>query len=224
MVVAVLQFPGSNRDRDMILALTVVSGQAPALVWHQESELPGQTDLIVLPGGFSYGDYLRSGAIAARSPIMNAVRQSAEAGVPVLGVCNGFQILIEAGLLPGALMRNASQHFVCRQTRLEVANTTSLFTQGYKQGQELTCTIAHGEGNYFADPETIEALEKDDRVVFRYSNPDNPNGSVNRIAGILNDKRNVLGMMPHPENNVLPYHPSQDGKILFESVLNRVLA
>ena len=195
---AVIVFPGLNRDRDMIAALSKISGSAPAIVWHQDADLP-DVDLIVIPGGFSYGDYLRCGAIAARSPIMDRVREQAARGVNVLGVCNGFQILIEAGLLPGALMRNQSLKFVCREVKLEVTNANTAFTRGYSQGQVFRCPVAHHDGNYFADPETLAHLEDNGRVAFRYAEGTNPNGSLNDIAGVLNDAGNVLGLMPHPE-------------------------
>ena len=215
---AVVVFPGSNRDRDMIAALTKVSGTAPALVWHKDTELP-DVDLVVLPGGFSYGDYLRSGAIAARSPIMDAVRAKAAAGVHVLGVCNGFQILTEAGLLPGVLMRNASLRFVCREVKLEVANANTAFTRGYAQGQVIRCPVAHHDGNYFGNPETIRALEGNGQVVFRYAEHTNPNGSINNIAGITNSAGNVLGLMPHPENLIESAHGGLDGRALFSGLL-----
>jgi phosphoribosylformylglycinamidine synthase subunit PurQ / glutaminase len=223
---AVIIFPGSNRDRDMLTALEKVSGRKPVAVWHADSELP-QVDLIVLPGGFSYGDYLRTGAIAARAPIMRAVAAKAATGVAVLGVCNGFQILCEAGLLPGILMRNASLHFVCREIRLRVETTLSVFTNRYLSGQVIRCPIAHGEGNYRCDEATLARLKNDDRVVFRYvdaagntTEASNANGSLDAIAGILNERRNVLGLMPHPENLIEPLQGGSDGRGLFESVLS----
>jgi len=215
---AVITFPGSNRDRDMIAALTKVSGQAPASVWHQESDLP-EADLVVLPGGFSYGDYLRVGAIAARSPIMQAVRAHAERGGLVLGVCNGFQILIEAGLLPGALMRNTSLKFVCREVRLQVINANTPFTRGYRAGQVIRCPVAHHDGNYFADAETLRRIEGEGQVAFRYADGTNPNGSLNDIAGIFNAGMNVLGLMPHPENLIESAHGGIDGRGLFEGLM-----
>ncbi len=215
---AVIVFPGLNRDRDMIAALTKISGTAPATVWHQDTDIP-EADLIVIPGGFSYGDYLRCGAIAARSPIMDKVRERAAAGVKVLGVCNGFQILIEAGLLPGALMRNTSLKFVCREVKLEVTNADTAFTRGYTQGQIIRCPVAHHDGNYFADSETLAQLEGEGRVAFRYAEGTNPNGSINNIAGILNEKGNVLGLMPHPENLIEAAHGGTDGRALFASAL-----
>lgn len=214
---AVITFPGSNCDRDMAVALEQVSG-APALrVWHGDADLPERLDFIALPGGFSYGDYLRSGAMAARSPILNAVVEAAGRGVPVLGVCNGFQVLTESGLLPGALMRNAQQTFVCRTVALKVENTQSLFTGGYDAGQVIHIPVAHHDGNYFADDDVLDQLEGDGRVAFRYE--DNCNGSRRDIAGILNDAGNVLGMMPHPERAVDAAHGGTDGVALFESVV-----
>jgi phosphoribosylformylglycinamidine synthase subunit PurQ / glutaminase len=222
---AVIIFPGSNRDRDMLAALEKVSGRKPVSVWHADTQLP-PVDLIVLPGGFSYGDYLRTGAIAARAPIMRAVAERAVAGVAVLGVCNGFQILCEAGLLPGILMRNANLHFACREIRLRVETTNTIFTNCYRRGQVIRCPIAHGEGNYRCDEATLARLRHDDRIVFRYVNADgrtaedaNPNGSLDAIAGILNDRRNILGLMPHPENLMEPLQGGTDGRGLFESVL-----
>ena len=215
---AVILLPGLNRDRDMIAALTKISGSPPITVWQTESEIP-DVDLIVIPGGFSYGDYLRCGAIAARMPVVRAVAEKAAKGVRVLGVCNGFQILLECGLLPGALMRNRSLKFVCRNVRLEVANADTVFTRGYRQGQIINCPVAHHDGNYFADAETLAALEDNGRVVFRYAEGTNPNGSINDIAGIISDGGNVLGMMPHPENLIESAHGGTDGRKLFESAL-----
>lgn len=215
---AVIVFPGSNRDRDMIAALTKVSGKAPTIVWHKDSALP-DVDLVVIPGGFSYGDYLRSGAIAARSPIMDGVRAHVARGGKVMGVCNGFQIITEAGLLPGALMRNASLRFVCREVELEVANNQSVFTQGYAQGQVIRCPVAHHDGNYFADSETLKRIEGNGQVAFRYANGTNPNGSLNNIAGIFNESRTVLGLMPHPENLIESAHGGIDGRALFSGLL-----
>ena len=221
MKTAVLLLPGLNRDRDMIAALTKISGEEPVTVWQTETDIP-DVDLIVIPGGFSYGDYLRCGAIAARKPSLEAVKRKAEAGVPVIGVCNGFQILLETGLLPGALMRNASLNFVCKNVQLEVTNAQTRFTSGYSKGQIINCPVAHHDGNYFADPETLATLEGEDRVVFRYANGTNPNGSINDIAGITNAKGNVLGMMPHPENLVEAAHGGTDGRAIFESALDLV--
>jgi phosphoribosylformylglycinamidine synthase I len=227
MKAAVVIFPGSNRDRDMIAALEKVSGQKPLTIWHADTDIP-PADLIVLPGGFSYGDYLRTGAIAARAPIMRAIADRAEAGVPILGVCNGFQILCEAGILPGILMRNASLHFVCREVLLRVETTRSIYTSRYSQGEVIRCPVAHGEGNYRADEAMLARLKGEDRIAFRYAGAaaaeGNPNGSVDAIAGILNEKRNVLGMMPHPENLIEPLQGGTDGRRLFESVLERVAA
>lgn len=215
---AVVLLPGLNRDRDMIAALTTISGHKPLTVWETDTTIP-DVDLIVIPGGFSYGDYLRCGAIAARMPVMRAVAEKAKKGVLVMGVCNGFQILVEAGLLPGALMRNTSLKFVCREVKLSVANAHTAFSQGYRQGQVIRCPVAHHDGNYFADPETLARLEGDGQVVFRYAEGTNPNGSINDIAGIVDHGGNVLGMMPHPENLIEPAHGGSDGRPLFESVL-----
>jgi phosphoribosylformylglycinamidine synthase len=215
---AVVQLPGLNRDRDMIAALTKIGGRPPLTVWQTDNELP-RVDLVVIPGGFSYGDYLRCGAIAARMPVMRAVAEAAARGVRVLGVCNGFQILTEAGLLPGALMRNASLKFVCRTVRLQVANASSAFTRHYQKGQVISCPVAHHDGNYFADAETLKRIEGDNRVAFRYAQGTNPNGSINDIAGILNAAGNVLGLMPHPENLIEPAHGGADGRPLFTSAL-----
>jgi phosphoribosylformylglycinamidine synthase I len=215
---AVVLLPGLNRDRDMIAALTKIGGKAPATVWQTDTEIP-DVDLIVIPGGFSFGDYLRCGAIGARMPVMRAVAEKAAKGVKVMGVCNGFQILLEAGLLPGALMRNASLLFVCREIKLEVANANTAFTGGYTQGQIIRCPVAHHDGNYFADADTLARIEGQGQVVFRYGEGTNPNGSVNDIAGIINEKGNVLGLMPHPENLIEAAHGGSDGRALFESVL-----
>jgi phosphoribosylformylglycinamidine synthase len=223
---AVIVFPGSNRDHDMIAALERITGVRPSAVWHADTDLP-PVDLIVLPGGFSYGDYLRSGAIAARSPVMRTVAERAARSVPVLGVCNGFQILCEAGLLPGVLMRNASLHFICREVRLRVETTATIFTSRYAKGQVIRCPVAHGDGNYRCDDETLARLKGDGCVVFRYVDAEgrateaaNPNGSLDNIAGILNGRRNVLGMMPHPENLIEPLQGGTDGRGLFESLLS----
>ena len=217
---AVVLLPGLNRDRDMIAALTKISGQAPATVWQTDTEIP-DVDLIVIPGGFSYGDYLRCGAIAARMPVMRAVAEKAAKGVMVMGVCNGFQILLEAGLLPGALMRNATLKFVCREVRLEVANANTAFTRGYAPGQIIRCPVAHHDGNYFADAETLARIEGQGQVVFRYADGTNPNGSINDIAGIVSEAGNVLGLMPHPENLIEAAHGGDDGRALFEGVLGK---
>ncbi|HEY9010236.1 MAG TPA: phosphoribosylformylglycinamidine synthase subunit PurQ [Devosia sp.] len=218
MKAAVVVFPGLNRDRDMIAALTSIGGVAPAVVWHKDAEIP-DVDLIVIPGGFSYGDYLRCGAIAARSPVMETVRDRAAKGAKVLGVCNGFQILVEAGLLPGALMRNTSLKFVCREVKLEVVNAETDFTRGYAMGQVIRCPVAHHDGNYFADAETLAAIEGNGQVAFRYADGTNPNGSINDIAGVLNAEKNVLGLMPHPENLIESAHGGTDGRALFSALL-----
>lgn len=214
---AVITFPGSNCDRDMADALEKVSGTAPHRVWHGDAELPAGLDFIALPGGFSYGDYLRSGAMAARSPIMQAIVDAAGRGVPVLGVCNGFQVLTESGLLPGALMRNAGIRFVCREVALTVENSQSLFTGGYEQGQRIVIPVAHHDGNYFADAATLDRIEGEGRVAFRYAEP--VNGSARDIAGVLNAAGNVLGMMPHPERMIERAQGGTDGRALFESAI-----
>jgi phosphoribosylformylglycinamidine synthase len=214
---AVVTFPGSNCDRDMADALEKISGTAPHRVWHGDAELPDGLDFIALPGGFSYGDYLRSGAMAARSPIMQAVVAAADRGVPVLGVCNGFQVLTESGLLPGALMRNAGIRFVCREVTLKVENSQSLFTAGYTTGQQIVIPVAHHDGNYFADGETLDRLEGEGRVAFRYVGA--VNGSARNIAGVLNKAGNVLGLMPHPERAIEAAHGGTDGRALFESAI-----
>ncbi|MEO6091547.1 MAG: phosphoribosylformylglycinamidine synthase subunit PurQ [Novosphingobium sp.] len=210
---AVITFPGSNCDRDMAVALETVSGAAPLRVWHGDADLPDRLDLIALPGGFSYGDYLRSGAMAARSPIMRAVVAAAGRGVPVLGVCNGFQVLTEAGLLPGALMRNAGIRFVCREVALTVENAETRFTAGYAPGQSIHLPVAHHDGNYFADEATLDRLEGEGRVAFRYA--EDINGSSRAIAGVLNKAGTVLGMMPHPERAIEAAHGGSDGRALF---------
>ncbi|QDG76933.1 phosphoribosylformylglycinamidine synthase subunit PurQ [Labrenzia sp. PHM005] len=220
MKTAVIVFPGSNRDRDMFHALELITGARPVGVWHTETTLP-DADLVVVPGGFSYGDYLRSGAIAARSPILKDLVAKAESGVSVLGVCNGFQILTEAGLLPGALMRNADLHFVCKEVMLETVNSATRFSGKFEKGQVWRCPVAHHDGNYFADAETLKSVEDNGQVIFRYAEGTNPNGSINDIAGVMNAKGNVLGMMPHPENLVEPLHGGLDGRLLFESLLDQ---
>lgn len=215
---AVVVFPGINRERDMMLALESVTGTKPVSVWHTETELP-PADLVVVPGGFSYGDYLRCGAIAARSPIMQDIRAKAAKGLKVLGVCNGFQIITEAGLLPGALVRNKDLRFVCRQVRLKVENNQTFFTNRMEKGAIVSCPVAHGEGNYICDTETLKRLEGENRVVFRYADGTNPNGALNDIAGIMNESGTVIGMMPHPENMIEPLHGKTDCRPLFESLL-----
>jgi phosphoribosylformylglycinamidine synthase I len=217
---AVIVFPGSNCDRDLAVALELVTGVKPAMVWHKEADLPQGTEFVGIPGGFSYGDYLRSGAMAARSPVMRAVKDAADRGVPVIGICNGFQVLTEAGLLPGALMRNAGLSFVCRPVPLRVENSQSLFTSGYNAGEEIFFPVAHHDGNYQADEATLDRLEGESRVAFRYL--DQCNGSARDIAGILNDAGNVLGLMPHPERVVEPAHGGTDGRRLFEGLLETV--
>jgi phosphoribosylformylglycinamidine synthase len=219
---AVIVFPGSNCDRDLSVALEQVTGRKPEMVWHRDAELPDGVDLIGIPGGFSYGDYLRSGAMAARSPVMGAVSHAAGRGVPVIGICNGFQVLTEAGLLPGALMRNAGLSFVCRPVRLRVENSQSLFTSAYGSGEEITFPVAHHDGNYQADEATLDRLEGEGRVAFRYL--EECNGSARNIAGILNDTGNVLGLMPHPERVIEPAHGGTDGRRLFEGLLETVAA
>lgn len=218
MKAAVVLLPGLNRDRDMMAALTKIGGQKPLTVWQTDTEIP-DVDLIVIPGGYSFGDYLRCGAIAARTPVMRAVAEKAAKGVKVMGVCNGFQILLETGLLPGALMRNVSLRFACRQVKLEVTNADTVFTNAYSKGQIINCPVAHMDGNYFADAETLARIEGQGQVVFRYAEATNPNGAINDIAGITNDKGNVLGMMPHPENLIEAAHGGTDGRALFESLL-----
>jgi phosphoribosylformylglycinamidine synthase subunit PurQ / glutaminase len=217
---AVIVFPGSNCDRDIAVALEAVTGRAPEMVWHRDTELPTGTEFIALPGGFSYGDYLRSGAMAARSPVMRAVSDAAARGVPVIGVCNGFQVLTEAGLLPGALMRNAGLAFVCRPVALTVENSQSLFTAAYRAGETIELPVAHHDGNYQADEATLDRLEGEGRVAFRYA--ESVNGSARSIAGILNDAGNVLGLMPHPERAIEPAHGGSDGRRLFEGLLEAV--
>ncbi|MDE2597811.1 MAG: phosphoribosylformylglycinamidine synthase subunit PurQ [Sphingomonadales bacterium] len=219
---AVITFPGSNCDRDMADALEKVSGTAPHRVWHGDADLPEGLDFIALPGGFSYGDYLRCGAIASRSRIMQAVIAAAGRGVPVLGVCNGFQVLTESGLLPGALLRNAGIRFVCRDAKLIVENSQTLFTAGYSAGQTITIPVAHHDGNYFVDEATLDRLEGEGRVAFRYA--EDVNGSARQIAGVLNQAGNVLGMMPHPERVVESAHGGTDGRALFESAIRGLVA
>ncbi|QNA83439.1 phosphoribosylformylglycinamidine synthase subunit PurQ [Sphingomonas sp. So64.6b] len=217
---AVIVFPGSNCDRDLAVAIRDVSGTAPTMVWHGDTDLPDDLGLIALPGGFSYGDYLRSGAMSARSPIMRAVIDAAGRGVPVLGVCNGFQVLTEAGLLPGALMRNAGIDFVCRDVKLTVENSQSIFTSRYAQGEKITIPVAHHDGNFFADTATLDRLEGEGRVAFRYYG--RVNGSARDIAGVINASGNVLGMMPHPERRIEAAHGGSDGRRLFEGLLELV--
>jgi phosphoribosylformylglycinamidine synthase subunit PurQ / glutaminase len=221
MKTAVIVFPGSNCDRDLAVALRDVTGQAPVMVWHGDSALPTGLDLIAVPGGFSYGDYLRSGAMAAQSPIMRAVVDAAHQGRMVMGICNGFQVLTETGLLPGALMRNAGIRFVCRDVALTVSNSQTAFTSGYDVDEPITVPVAHHDGNYFADAATLDQLEGEGRVVFRYAEP--VNGSARDIAGIVNNAGNVMGMMPHPERMMGGAHGGDDGRRLFEGLV-RVVA
>jgi len=225
MNAAVIVFPGSNCDRDVEVALAAAMGKPPLAVFHKETEIP-KVDLIVLPGGFSFGDYLRCGAMAAHSPVMREVVARASSGVPVLGICNGFQIMIEAGLLPGALLRNAQLHFVCKDVHLRVETAQSLFTTGYAAGQVVRFPVAHGEGNYFADEATLNELEQNGQIAFRYVQPDgsvsaeaNPNGSARNIAGIFNRGKTVLGMMPHPERLSDPALGGTDGKAMFKGLV-----
>ncbi len=226
---AVLVFPGINRERDMARALKLASGTDAKMVWHADTALPEGTDLVVVPGGFSYGDYLRCGAIAARSPVMEAVRKHAAGGGLVLGVCNGFQILCESGLLPGILMRNAKLKFICHDVHLRVERSDTAFTRGYNAGQVIRVPIAHGEGNYTADAETLARLEGDGRVLYRYCSPTgevgdahNINGAAASIAGIVNDRGNVLCMMPHPENHVEAIMGCTDGRGLFAGLVEHL--
>jgi phosphoribosylformylglycinamidine synthase len=223
MKTAVIVFPGSNCDRDAAVALEAAFGARPAMVWHRDSELP-DLDLILLPGGFSYGDYLRSGAMASQSPVLRAVKEQADKGVLVLGICNGFQVLTESGLLPGVLMRNANLKFVCRDVDLVAESTASPFMRGYSTGQQVTLPVAHHDGNYFADDATLDRLEDDGRVAFRYAAHDNPNGSARNIAGIMNERGNVLGLMPHPERAVDPKHCGIDGKAMFTGLVEALAA
>ncbi|HEV2364618.1 MAG TPA: phosphoribosylformylglycinamidine synthase subunit PurQ [Caulobacteraceae bacterium] len=217
MRAAVVVFPGSNCDRDCKTALEVATGASVDMVWHQETELPAKLDLVVLPGGFAYGDYLRAGAMAALSPVMGAVRAAAGRGVAVAGVCNGFQILCEADMLPGALLRNAGLKYVCRAVELEVVNQQTRFTAAFGAKRRAVMTVGNGEGAYFADGPTLDRLEGEGRVVFRYV--DNPNGSARAIAGILNARGNVLGIMPHPDRAFEAELGSADGALLFQSVM-----
>jgi phosphoribosylformylglycinamidine synthase I len=220
--ITVVTFPGSNCDEDAVHVAKNVLGVPTERVWHKASELPAGTDLVILPGGFSYGDALRSGALARFSPIMTAVQAHAARGGLVLGICNGFQILLEAGLLPGAMLQNASRRFVCRTVGLDVVTTKTPFTSGYAPGQRLMIPVAHHEGCYFAPDAVIDQLEAEDRVVFRYAPGDNPNGAKRDVAGILNAGRNVLGMMPHPERAAEAVLGSTDGRALFEAAVAAV--
>jgi len=219
---AVIVFPGSNCDRDLAVAIEQASGVKPVMLWHRETEIPAGVDLIAVPGGFSYGDYLRSGAMASRSPVMAAVRDAAARGTYVLGICNGFQVLTESGLLPGALMRNAGIHFVCRDVPLIVGNSQSAFTSRYNAGEQVVFPVAHHDGNYVADDATLDRLEGEGRVAFRYAG--DVNGSARSIAGILNEGGNVLGMMPHPERASEPAHGRTDGARLFSGLVGALMA
>ncbi|MGO8840532.1 MAG: phosphoribosylformylglycinamidine synthase subunit PurQ [Methyloceanibacter sp.] len=230
MKASVIIFPGSNCDRDAAVALQAAMGTPPAMVWHGDAELPA-SDLIVLPGGFSYGDYLRSGAMAAHSPVMREVVKRARAGTPVLGICNGFQVLTEAGLLPGVLMRNASLKFICKDVHLRVERKDTLYTRRYAEGEVVRFPIAHKDGSYFADDETLERLEAEGRVAFRYCDMQgrvtaeaNPNGSRNSIAGIYNDTETVLGLMPHPERLADPVLGGTDGTKMFRGLVESIAA
>lgn len=222
MKTAVIVFPGSNCDRDALVALESVADTPPARIWHKETSLPEGLDLIVVPGGFSYGDYLRCGAMAGNSPIISELKRFADAGGYVLGICNGFQILTETGLLPGALLRNSALNFVCRNQPLSVASTSSEFTSGYRLGQEIIVPVAHHDGNYYADETTLDQLEGEDRVAFRYVG--NPNGSARDIAGIMSANKRVLGMMPHPERAIGGHEGGSDGRAMFESVIKNTVS
>jgi phosphoribosylformylglycinamidine synthase len=217
---AVVVFPASNCDRDVAMALERATGNAPVMAWHGDAGLPDDLDLIVLPGGFSYGDYLRCGAMAAHSPIMRDVIGRAKKGTPVLGICNGFQVLCETGLLPGVLMRNASLKFVSRSVTMTVEGANTMFTARYAPGQKIKIPVAHGDGNYYADKATLDRIESEGQVAFRYVEGDNPNGAARNIAGIFNEKRTILGMMPHPERVSEPLHGGTDGKAIFDSLVS----
>ena len=220
MKAAVIVFPASNCDRDVAMALERSTGKPPLMAWHADASLPERLDLIVLPGGFSYGDYLRCGAMAAHSPIMREVIARAKAGTPVLGICNGFQILCETGLLPGVLMRNASLKFVSRSVAMTVEGANTMFTARYTPGQTVRIPVAHGDGNYFADTATLDRLEGEEQIAFRYVEGDNPNGAARNIAGIFNERRTIMGMMPHPERVSEPLHGGTDGKAIFDSLVS----
>jgi len=225
MRTAIIVFPGTNRETDMAKALAHVSGRQPDLIWHKETSLKDY-DLMVLPGGFSYGDYLRCGAMAAHSPIMKEVVSKAKAGTRLLAVCNGFQMLVETGLVPGALLRNASLHFICKQVHLRTENNSTDFTRNLSRGQVIQVPVAHGEGNYFVSQDTLKALEDNDQIAFRYVDADgavtnlaNPNGSVANIAGVFNDNKTIMGMMPHPEDAVVPHAGNPSGTPIFKSIV-----
>jgi len=228
MKASVIVFPASNCDRDVAVALQAVSGKAPEMIWHGDADVP-DCDLIVLPGGFSYGDYLRSGALAAHSPVMRSVIERAHAGVPVLGICNGFQVLAESGLLPGVLMRNAGLKFICKDVHLKVERNDTLFASAYKKGRTIKVPVAHHDGNFFADEETLKMIEGENRVAFRYcdergevSDASNINGSRNNIAGVYDKTGKILGMMPHPERMISPALGGEQGLPLFRSILDRL--
>lgn len=221
MKTAVVVFPGTSGDRDLMAALETVTGRTPAILWHSDTDIPDDIGFIGLPGGYSFGNYLRAGAIAARSPIMQAIAKAAKRGTPVLGIGNGFQILTEAGLLPGILLRNSGLDFICRDTRLTIGATDTPFTNGYPEGAQITLPVAHAEGNFSADKDTLSRLEDEARVAFYYTEP--VNGAAGNIAGILNETRNVLGMMPHPERMVEKAHGGHDGRILFESLVGALV-
>lgn len=221
MKAAVITFPGSNCDRDLAVAFEK-AGAKVARVWHKDSAIPADTDIVAIPGGFSFGDYLRCGAIAARSPVAAALRDHVARGGFALGICNGFQVLTETGLLPGVLMRNATLKFVCRAQQLAVASSDSAFTAGYARGQQVSIPVAHHDGNYTADPETLAQLAAEDRIAFRYVG--NPNGSAADIAGILSANRRVLGMMPHPERALEPAQGSGDGSAMFASLVSQLVS
>ena len=220
MQTAVIRFPASNCDRDAAVALEKITGRKPLMVWHRETELPSGVGFVVMPGGFSYGDYLRCGAIASRSPIVQDIKSKSERGLAVAGFCNGFQVLTEAGMLPGVLMRNEKLKFVCRPERLRVETNKSRFTSKYENNSEVTFPVAHHDGNYFADKDTLNRIEKSGQILFRYAN--NPNGSLNDIAGIVNEAGNVFGMMPHPERAIDAMHGGTDGLNLFKSILETI--
>jgi len=220
MKTAVITFPASNCNRDAAVALEKITGEPPVMVWHRESELPQGVDFVILPGGFSYGDYLRCGAMASRSPIVKDLVEKANKGLAVAGFCNGFQVLTESGLLPGALMRNKNLKFVCRPEKLKITNSNSRYTAKYGSITDVTFPVAHHDGNYYADDETLNKLEKQGQVVFRYA--DNPNGSARDIAGICNEAGNVFGMMPHPERAIDPLHGGTDGIDFFKSIIESI--
>jgi phosphoribosylformylglycinamidine synthase I len=226
MKTAIIVFPGTNREKDMAMAMAHVTGHTPELVWHKDTSLP-ECDLMVLPGGFSYGDYLRCGAMAAHSPIMQEVISRAKKGTRLLAVCNGFQMLVETGLVPGALLRNRTLHFICKQVYLRAENNTTDFTRAFAKHQVIQVPIAHGEGNYFVQPDMVKLLEDKDQIAFRYcaangeiTDSANPNGSVANIAGVFNDSKTILGMMPHPEDAVVPHASNPSGTPLFQSILD----